>query len=217
MNHWGDVSTAEYTSLLAGNKNRRAEWASRAPPTAAHVPSVAQHMLPNGVDWRGTNADSPVKNQAACGSCWVCFYCIAAPMLSPCCMIKWQEGFIGLFHEGNLCPLDGPHSVRAVQAFGAVGALETAYYRVTGKQRLFSEQNLIDCSWDIFDVSNCTSTLPDVAAVLYSMNHLQSFSSTKTSLSLDAGRTLQQGLLCVTQPLSFSYLPTCWWYQSIDH
>ncbi len=40
-----------------------------------------------------------------------------------------------------------------LQAFGAVGAIETAYYRAAGKQRLFSEQNLIDCSWDIFDVS----------------------------------------------------------------
>jgi Papain family cysteine protease len=43
--------------------------------------------------------------------------------------------------------------LNAVQAFGAIGAIETAYYRITGKQRLFSEQNLIDCSWDIFDVS----------------------------------------------------------------
>ena len=39
------------------------------------------------------------------------------------------------------------------QAFGAIGAIETAYYRITGKQKLFSEQNLIDCSWDIYDVS----------------------------------------------------------------
>lgn len=50
---------------------RRSEWAATAPPTLEHQPTVAQHMLPNGVDWRGTDADSPVKNQAACGSCWV--------------------------------------------------------------------------------------------------------------------------------------------------
>ncbi len=48
-----------------------------------------------------------------------------------------------------------------VQAFGAIGAIETAYYRITGKQRLFSEQNLIDCSWDIFDVS-CTLVPPSL-------------------------------------------------------
>jgi Papain family cysteine protease len=52
-------------------RHRRSEWAAAAPPTSEHKPTVAQHMLPNGVDWRGTAADSPVKNQAACGSCWV--------------------------------------------------------------------------------------------------------------------------------------------------
>jgi hypothetical protein len=109
MNHWGDVPAEEYRALLAGNKRQRREWAARAPDpdsAAVHQPTVPPHMIPNAVDWRGTAADSPVKNQAACGSCW---------------------------------------------AFGAVGAIETAYYRVAGKQRLFSEQNLIDCSWDIFD------------------------------------------------------------------
>lgn len=71
MNHWGDVSAAEYRSLLAGNKRPRREWAARAPATAVHQPTVPAHMIPNAVDWRGTAADSPVKNQAACGSCWV--------------------------------------------------------------------------------------------------------------------------------------------------
>ena len=36
-----------------------------------HVPLVAEHMLPSTVDWRGTGAESPIKDQAACGSCWV--------------------------------------------------------------------------------------------------------------------------------------------------
>ena len=42
------------------------------------------------------------------------------------------------------------------QAFGAAGALEAAYYRVTGEQKLFSEQQLVDCSWDVpeGDLSN---------------------------------------------------------------
>lgn len=71
MNHWGDVSAAEYRSLLAGNKRQRREWAKHAPATALHQPTVPPHMVPNAVDWRGTQADSPVKNQAACGSCWV--------------------------------------------------------------------------------------------------------------------------------------------------
>lgn len=27
-------------------------------------------MLPGTVDWRGTEADSTIKDQAMCGSCW---------------------------------------------------------------------------------------------------------------------------------------------------
>ena len=41
--------------------------------TAVHQATLPMHMLPTVVDWRGTEADSPVKNQAACGSCWVCY------------------------------------------------------------------------------------------------------------------------------------------------
>ena len=36
-----------------------------------HTPALNRTMLPSTVDWRGTPADSPVKDQAACGSCWV--------------------------------------------------------------------------------------------------------------------------------------------------
>ena len=36
-----------------------------------HKPRVPEHMLPTTVDWRGSGADSPVKDQASCGSCWV--------------------------------------------------------------------------------------------------------------------------------------------------
>jgi hypothetical protein len=37
------------------------------------------------------------------------------------------------------------------QAFGAVGSLEAAYWRETGKQMLLSEQELVDCAWDVKD------------------------------------------------------------------
>ena len=39
------------------------------------------------------------------------------------------------------CPL-------LLQAFGAVGTFETALFRASGKQRLLSEQNMMDCAWD---------------------------------------------------------------------
>lgn len=35
-----------------------------------------------------------------------------------------------------------------LQAFGAVGSLEAAYFRKTGRQKLLSEQQLMDCAWD---------------------------------------------------------------------
>ena len=38
---------------------------------AIHKASVPHHLLPSTVDYRGTQADSPPKDQAACGSCWV--------------------------------------------------------------------------------------------------------------------------------------------------
>ena len=41
--------------------------------------------------------------------------------------------------------------VRVLQAFGTIGSLETAYYRMTGHQKLLSEQELMDCAWDAKD------------------------------------------------------------------
>lgn len=36
-----------------------------------------------------------------------------------------------------------------MQSFSSVGAIEAAWYRVTGKQLLFSEQHMIDCGWEV--------------------------------------------------------------------
>ena len=38
---------------------------------AVHTTSTPAHLVPRTVDWRGSGGDSPVKDQAACGSCWV--------------------------------------------------------------------------------------------------------------------------------------------------
>jgi Papain family cysteine protease len=33
-------------------------------------PTAPEHRVPLAVDWRTTEADGPVKDQASCGSCW---------------------------------------------------------------------------------------------------------------------------------------------------
>ena len=44
--------------------------ASERPEIRRHVASTPPHMLPAELSWRGTPADSPVQDQAACGSCF---------------------------------------------------------------------------------------------------------------------------------------------------
>lgn len=97
--------------------------------------------------------------------------CLRLLLGDRCLCIRAEEGSC---HTGTqimqgVLPGVGVHdmSLCVVQAFGAIGAIETAYYRITGKQKLFSEQNLIDCSWDIHDVScrcACYHSLPGSGA-----------------------------------------------------
>lgn len=46
-----------------------------------HQPVLSKTMLPSTVDWRGTPADSSVKDQAACGSCWVSLHSLLSLLL----------------------------------------------------------------------------------------------------------------------------------------
>lgn len=58
---------------------------------AVHSRSVAHHLLPSTVDYRGTGADSPVKDQAACGSCWVSFQALGdLCVLTRFCKRSWE-------------------------------------------------------------------------------------------------------------------------------
>ncbi|KAK9819683.1 hypothetical protein WJX72_001073 [[Myrmecia] bisecta] len=104
VNHFADWTRDEFEVLMLPNrgKPRPPLWPEGQQP-AVHERRVAGHMLPSTLDWRHTGADSPVKDQAACGSCW---------------------------------------------AFGAIGSLEAAYFRETGRPLLLSEQHLMDCAWD---------------------------------------------------------------------
>ena len=54
-------------SGVQGSKQRQPLTGSSA---SAYEPTWPLHMLPAAVDWRGTGADSVMKDQAMCGSCW---------------------------------------------------------------------------------------------------------------------------------------------------
>ncbi len=83
VNHFADWTQEEFEAVMLPNKGSGRERPSLADavaagqPVALHEPRVPAHLLPSAVDWRGTPADSPVKDQAACGSCWV--RCMACP------------------------------------------------------------------------------------------------------------------------------------------
>ena len=68
-----------------------------------HVPQVAEHMLPSTVDWRRTGAESPIKDQAACGSCWV-----SRAWLEACCKGLWGGGLLQCDRSFRLRCLSGP-------------------------------------------------------------------------------------------------------------
>jgi hypothetical protein len=65
LNRFADWSREEYRSLL-GLKQKK-ELQNEI--LIANLTSTP-HFLPAQVIWKGTPADSPVKDQAACGSCW---------------------------------------------------------------------------------------------------------------------------------------------------
>ncbi|KAL4527330.1 hypothetical protein Ndes2526B_g08970 [Nannochloris sp. 'desiccata'] len=72
LNRFADWSREEYRSLLGlkrKKENERGESRERHVATVENFTSTP-HFLPAQVIWKGTPADSPVKDQAACGSCW---------------------------------------------------------------------------------------------------------------------------------------------------
>ncbi len=74
VNRYADWTQEEYEALVLPTRGRAEERPSPLADGRAvrlHAPALPPAMLPAAVDWRGTPADSPVKDQAACGSCWV--------------------------------------------------------------------------------------------------------------------------------------------------
>jgi cathepsin L len=73
LNRFADWSREEYRSLLGLKRKKENEIkgvsGERFIATVDNFTSTP-HFLPAQVIWKGTPADSPVKDQAACGSCW---------------------------------------------------------------------------------------------------------------------------------------------------
>lgn len=64
----GQTSLANLSTSLGPNleRKRKSDYRHMRP----HKPLLPPHFVPATADWRGSPADSPVKDQAACGSCW---------------------------------------------------------------------------------------------------------------------------------------------------
>ncbi|KAK9812379.1 hypothetical protein WJX73_006336 [Symbiochloris irregularis] len=71
LNHFADWTREEYRAVFLPNTGApRLSPQGDSSLVRQHVRTVPAHMVPNTLDWRGSPADSPVKDQAMCGGCW---------------------------------------------------------------------------------------------------------------------------------------------------
>ena len=72
INRFADWHREEFLATVLPNHGKvRPGLPLEGKQAQMHKPKVPEHMLPTTLDWRGSGADSPVKDQASCGSCWV--------------------------------------------------------------------------------------------------------------------------------------------------
>lgn len=72
VNRFADWHKEEFLATILPNHGQpKPSISPKGKQPLRHETRVPEHMLPSTVDWRGTGADSPVKDQASCGSCWV--------------------------------------------------------------------------------------------------------------------------------------------------
>ncbi len=87
-NKFADWTQEEFEALVLPNRHSDIEHPTlqsmqqQGASIRLHQPVLTKTMLPSTVDWRGTPADSAVKDQAACGSCWVSLLRLCFPLLA---------------------------------------------------------------------------------------------------------------------------------------
>ena len=90
INKFADWHREEFLSVMLPNYGKiRPALPLEGKQALMHKPRVPEHMLPSTVDWRGTGADSPVKDQASCGSCWVSHH--SAHCMAPLFSVTTQQ------------------------------------------------------------------------------------------------------------------------------
>jgi cathepsin L len=125
INHLADWSRAEYLALLGRRPRGSAAGALNA-TSVSPPPPPGPAFLPAVVIWKGTPADSPVKDQAACGSCWA--FSAVAPLESA---LYRTSGRRQLLSEQQLvdCAWGAPASASGCFGGEQPGALEWALAR----------------------------------------------------------------------------------------
>ena len=123
INHMADWSDEEYHAIL-GRKKVQQDGQSDHLSRKMTFNSIPDDFIPSEVIWKGTPADSPVKDQAACGSCWA-FSAIAAVESA----VARCKGGQTLFSEQSL--LDCAWSEKNTGCFG--GQQNAAFDWIFGK------------------------------------------------------------------------------------
>ncbi|KAK9815144.1 hypothetical protein WJX73_008694 [Symbiochloris irregularis] len=73
LNRFADWSQEEFEAVMLSKQSTRSPELTAAKHHSAELPyerKVPVGRVPGAVDWRGTPADTSVKDQAVCGSCW---------------------------------------------------------------------------------------------------------------------------------------------------
>jgi hypothetical protein len=142
INRFADMDFDEFHALYLNHKK-----SNGIPAHSTHKPSLDLSKIAENFDWRDHGAVTDIKDQGACGSCW-----------------RYLPLPLSLFF-----PFLTPLILIPLISFSTTGTLEGAYYLKHGKLIPFSEQNLVDCSWEVSLTAHTiisSSSSPDLLTLI---------------------------------------------------